>query len=240
MSDDNPFEKFNAWLLWKKEHPGGKFSEWYVTAMDHLIKAGKPVSCLGPDPTDQELMDKNAEKAMAMLMELGLSSSDRLVEYGCGSLSLARPILEYLDPGHYIGLDITDRFYSYGKARYPDLVARKQPQLAVITPEALDRVRAQQPRFVIAFAVVGHVAPGELDYFFTQFIRLLEPGAVGLVEFKEGERDFQHWYWDFTYRRSTLSAAVERAGGVVESNEKHALVRKYEEGDTGYLLIGQK
>jgi SAM-dependent methyltransferase len=48
------------------------------------------------------------EMQLNLLKELGLQKDMRFLDLGCGAVRLGLPLIEYLDPGHYVGLDVDD------------------------------------------------------------------------------------------------------------------------------------
>src|SRR5437667_11948751 len=50
--------------------------------------------------------DEHRRFQMALLKEQGLIPSHKFLEIGCGPLTGGIPIIEYLEPGNYIGIDI--------------------------------------------------------------------------------------------------------------------------------------
>ena len=50
--------------------------------------------------------EKHRRFQMTFFRERGLVPSSRLLEIGCGPLTAGIPIIEYLEPGNYVGVDI--------------------------------------------------------------------------------------------------------------------------------------
>jgi cyclopropane fatty-acyl-phospholipid synthase-like methyltransferase len=157
--------------------------ERYLAGMAKKLAAGAKHSTLGPRIRDEEYTREKAERwAERMVAEYGLKPDHLCVEYGCGSLWAAEPILRYLAPGRYIGLDITDQFYEYGRARIGDLLREKQARLGVIAPEKLKEVAALQPDFLFSRKVLPHVAEDGLARYLANVASLLTPKTVAVLD----------------------------------------------------------
>jgi SAM-dependent methyltransferase len=72
---------------------------------------------------------------MGFLLAHGLLPSDRFLDVGCGTLRGGIPVIEYLDEGHYTGIDVREIAIEEAKkelASYPQLAA-KRPRLLLST-----------------------------------------------------------------------------------------------------------
>ncbi len=61
------------------------------------------------------LWEEMGEKQLAFLVEQGLRRDDYLLDVGCGSLRGGVRFVDYLEPGHYFGLDIDGTLLEAGK-----------------------------------------------------------------------------------------------------------------------------
>lgn len=43
---------------------------------------------------------------LGLLAELGLARQTRFLDLGCGALRVGLPLIDYLEPGHYVGVDV--------------------------------------------------------------------------------------------------------------------------------------
>lgn len=146
------------------------------------LKLGRRHSTLGNDVKDEAETRRKAEQWLAYMRGLGLKPNHACVEIGCGSLWAAEPVIRYLDPGKYVGLDITDYFFSLGRRRLGTLIDKKRVELRVLTPEELTRQADRPADFVFARKVLAHVEPDELPEFMANFCRLIHSGTIGVID----------------------------------------------------------
>lgn len=159
---------------WRVLNPGGTFKEYYVGSVLDALSGQKSHATLGPITNEGSL--ERAESTAHALISLGISKSDLVVDYGCGTLRHGRTLIEYLEPSRYVGLDIDRRILDSGLAILPPgLAAKKAPILDVITDETLNRIASMRPRWVFSKGVLHHVPPTDLAEFFANISRLADP-----------------------------------------------------------------
>jgi hypothetical protein len=154
----------------------------YVDNMLKKIARGAKHSTLGPQIRDEVYTRGKAERWAERLIEVGLKPQHLCVEYGCGSLWAAEPVLRYLQPGRYYGLDLTDQFYEFGRQRIGSLLAEKQARLAVISPESLRAVAALQPDFIFSRKVLAHVKVDALPRYLANIASLMSPQTIAMID----------------------------------------------------------
>jgi hypothetical protein len=185
---------------WKTEHPEASFADFYVAdTIDKIARGKSPPYTVGLH-VDCEWAARRASRVVEMMRADGLAPNHVCVDYGCGSLWIGEALMRYLDPGRYVGLDVTDRFYEEGLARLsPEFVAEKRPVLRIISEESLEEIRAREPDYVISSEVLMHVPPDELVAFFGSIVRLAAPhtrivvtGKTGLCTSRPNPRSWRH------------------------------------------------
>ena len=146
------------------------------------IARGTEHSTLGPHIRDEDYTRGKAERWAERLIEAGLKPEHFCVEYGCGSLWAAEPVIRYLQPGSYYGLDLTDQFYKFGRERIGSLLDEKQVRLAVISPESLRAVAALQPDFIFSRKVLPHVKADALPRYLANIASLMTPKTIAVID----------------------------------------------------------
>lgn len=157
-------KKYARWLV---AHPGGSYAQYYVEETRRQIDAGMMKTAnIGLD-VDVRFMKQRAQRILEAFRHVGCQPHHVVVDYGCGSLWIGEAFMDYLAPGNYVGLDVTDNFYVEGLARFPEgYVAERRPMLRVIAPDSLREVRDRRPDFILSTGVLMHVPPeGLTDYF---------------------------------------------------------------------------
>lgn len=199
------------WRRWKRANPRGNRAIFYaLDAPRRMAKGdgqGPRTLGLGVEPA---LRQPRGEQLLAALRSVGLRPEHRLVDFGCGSLWTGEVFMSFLDPGHYIGLDVVDMYYNERLPLLPPgLAEAKRPQLKVISPAVMAEVSAQQPEFLLATAVLLHVRPRDLGTFFADLLAASGPGTRILVQhrWRRRTRRIDGSKWWHGHRRLERTAA---------------------------------
>jgi SAM-dependent methyltransferase len=154
----------------------------YARRWIRRLKLGRRHSTLGNDLKDEALTRHKAEQWLAYMRAIGLKSEHRCIEIGCGSLWAAEPIIRYLEPGKYVGLDITEYFYELGRVRLGSLLKEKRVELARMSDTEIARQAEIPADYLFARKVLAHVLPDELPDFMSICCRLLGPKTIGVID----------------------------------------------------------
>lgn len=166
-------KQFARWLA---ANPGGSYGQSYAEDARRRIDAGDSHPTLGVASVDQAAVRARAQRVLADFKRAGCRPHHVVVDYGCGSLWIGEAFMGYLDPGKYIGLDVSDTFFAEGLKRLPpDFVADRRPDVQVISEVALRDVRELKPDFIASIAVLHHVPPEDLPGYFARIVSLAGP-----------------------------------------------------------------
>ncbi len=212
------WRKRSPYLAWKLTHPTGRFSEFYLASVERRLDGGEVHPTLGGASTATERFHETGRKVFERLRAEGLCPDQRVVDYGCGSLRVGRHLIEFLEPGGYVGLDLTERFFRAGLAELdPQLVTTKRPELAVIGEEELARRAVDPPDFLISIGVVIHVPPGELDVYLGRLARLVGSTTRACISFYDDRRQRRVASLTWSWPAAELVSACARHGVAAES-----------------------
>ena len=215
-------KKFQRWLAM---HPGGSYAQFYAEDARRRIDVGASHTMLGIASVDQEAARARARRVLADFARAGCAPNHVVVDYGCGSLWIGQAFMEYLDPGNYIGLDVSDVFFAERLASMQaDFVASRRPMVQVISNAVLRAVRERGPDFILSLAVIHHVPPADLPGFFARVISLAGPQtrieighAVGFRTRWMPPRRWQHG-------RYAVRAALAPLGYVADYRPEHRIM----------------
>lgn len=120
---------------------------------------------------------QRGEFQLALLRHLGLARDDRLLDVGCGPLRGGLPLIRFLAPGHYRGVDanaslIEAAHHELGNAGLADA----RPRVTELADFALATI---DERFdvVLLFSVLNHCTPDERARFFANVKDVMREGA---------------------------------------------------------------
>lgn len=112
-----------------------------------------------------------------LLIQLGLKPDGYLIDVGCGSGRLAKPLSEYLN-GRYLGIDIVPELVRYAS----QLVGRPQWRFEVAKgltiPEA-----DHQADMVCFFSVFTHLMHEHSYLYLQEAVRVVKPGGIIVFSF---------------------------------------------------------
>jgi len=179
----SPWQKTTAWLwnAWRTATRGTPESR-YEKRVLRKIKNGELHATLGLEVRDADYTKAKAERWLGNLVELGLRPDSLCVEYGCGSLWAAEPVIQYMQPGRFLGMDITDKFYEFGAQRLGSLLAEKQVRLMVIGRDSLRDVAALRPDFIYSRKVLPHVPRRGLARYLRNIAALMNERTTVLID----------------------------------------------------------
>jgi hypothetical protein len=196
----------NYWT-WRLRHPTAPYEQYYVYRVMSKIRSGQGHPAIGPAArplrSESELLD--------FLRKHGLRAGDLTIDYGCGSLRLAPPLIDFLEPGKYWGMDIAQDFLDLGRARLSlDLAGAKRPRLDVIGDDIIRHARDERPRYIISWHVCSKVPEHRFDAYIGNITKMMTPGATALIHFPESAdlRKLTGLAW--ARPRDQVSAAVTR------------------------------
>ncbi|MFD0319132.1 class I SAM-dependent methyltransferase [Streptomyces flavalbus] len=148
------------------------------------------------------------------LLGHGLRPEHRLLEIGCGNLRAGWRFIEYLDPGHYHGVDISpdilfaaqDTLVSQGlQDRLPTLTPVRDLTLRFLPEAHFDVVHAH--------SVFSHSPLPVIEECLAHVGRVLAPGGWFDFTFDRTEGEEHHVLReDFYYRTETLTGLAARHG----------------------------
>jgi len=197
-----------SYWKWRLSHPTAPYEQYYVHRVMAKIRSGEGHPAIGP--TARPL--RNESELLDFLLKHGLRPGDLTIDYGCGSLRLAPPLIEFLEPDKYWGMDLAEDFLDLGRAYLsPDLAKAKRPRLDVIGDEVIRRARAERPRYIISWHVCSKVPENRFDAYIGNIAAMMSPGATALVHFPEAAELRKQTGLAWARPRSQVAAAVARA-----------------------------
>ena len=126
--------------------------------------------------------DEHRRFQMEMLKVQGLKPTHNFLEIGCGPLTAGIPLIDYLEPARYTGVDIRNAvldmsWREVGKAG----LSSKNPRLICSSSFASDELGDQRFDYVYSFSVLYHLSDGILNSYFETVSKRLKPSGVCLA-----------------------------------------------------------
>jgi SAM-dependent methyltransferase len=169
---------------------------------------------------------------LELLRKEGCLPSSSVLEVGCGCLNAGVPVMRYLDPVNYVGIEPNQWLLDAAMTRRSTrrLIADRQPTFLRGTDfDATELGRTFD--YVLSHSVLSHCAHHQLDQFVGNVERVLatEGRIVASVRLAEGNaygstgtadcRDSMHEEWQYQdvswFSLSTVAEAASRRGLIV-------------------------
>lgn len=164
-----------------------------------------------------------------ILRREGLESTSQVLEVGCGALHASLFLIEFLDAGHFVGLDPNEwlRETRLRRRRVRRLVQEKRARF--LTREDFDASAAGVLfDYVLAHSVLSHAAHWQLRQFMTNVAKVLAPAGriVASIRLAEGndygstgtpnKDDSRNTEWVYPgvswFKLSTVRATADEVG----------------------------
>ncbi len=134
------------------------------------------------------LWDEIGTLQFDFLVKCGLSKSDYMIDVGCGSFRGGVKFIDYLDPGHYYGIDISADLLEAGYAREiaPTGLVKRFPRtnFAATGDFRIDRF-GQKFDVALAQSVFTHLPTSYLKQCLRRIRRSMKPGGRFFVTYFE-------------------------------------------------------
>jgi SAM-dependent methyltransferase len=147
------------------------------------------------------------------LIAHGLTPDHRVLEIGCGNLRAGWLMIDYLDAGHYYGVDIANAvLFGAQETIVRQGVVDKVPYLSLVRNMHFDFLPSEYFDVVHAHSVFSHCPLPVIEECFANVGRIMKPSGFFDFTFNKSEKEFDRLREDFYYRTETLIAAAERHG----------------------------
>ena len=144
------------------------------------------------------------------LKVLGLQPHHTFLDLGCGSLRIGHHVIAYLDPGKYVGADMSSGVLDAGRAVIErEGLKDKRPRLIRTRGEVDFSFTDQTFDFIFAASVFTHLRPHMIEECLSSANKVMHPGSVFYFTFMEGDEIYA-----VTARQpvSFYEATAERCG----------------------------
>lgn len=148
------------------------------------------------------------------LLEHGLRPAHRMLEIGCGNLRAGWRFIEYLDVGHYYGVDISpDILFDAQRVLVERGLQAKLPVLTPVRDLKLGFLPDEHFDVVHAHSVFSHSPLSVIDECLGQVGRVMKPDGWFDFTFDRTEgKEYHVLGEDFYYRTQTLVRLAESHG----------------------------
>jgi len=148
---------------------------------------------------------------IGFLKEHGLQPGHRVLDIGCGTLRGGIPLIGFLEPGNYTGIDVRDEVIREGlKEVVTARLTERNPRVETV-PDLSAADLGCDYHVIWSFQVLIHMSDQILDGAVRFIARHLAPGGQGFVTVKVGPPRERSWR-EFPTVTRPLAFYVERFG----------------------------
>jgi SAM-dependent methyltransferase len=196
---------------WRLKRSSRNFSEFYRQVMADTASSADPNRAIGSFTTEHWL--EVGEMQFDYLIKHGLRPDHRLLDIGCGNLRAGWRLIEYLEPGNYVGVDLSPEIlFAAQQVVVKYELQAKRPYLQVIDGTSLAFLPSAAFERVHAHSVFSHTPLDVFERYVEQVRDLLAPGGFFDFTFLEGAREHNFLAEDFRFPADTLLDAAQRNG----------------------------
>lgn len=130
--------------------------------------------------------DSHGQRQLEFLTEQGLLPEHRLLDVGCGCFRAGRGFIDYLEPGHYFGIDANHSLIQTGyDVELSDAQRAKLPPQNLRANDRFDADFGVQFDYAIANSVFSHVSLNHVRLCLYRLGPLMAPGGSFFATFFE-------------------------------------------------------
>jgi cyclopropane fatty-acyl-phospholipid synthase-like methyltransferase len=172
---------------------------------------------------------------LELLRMNGCVPSSQVLEIGCGALVGGRPIMQFLDPNRYVGIEPNTWLIEAAKEGLPDterLLREKRPLFLDNTDFDASRT-GRRFDYVIAHSILSHAAAHQYPQFLLAVRKALVPDGVVLasIRFTDDQHrelgDSNHQEWQYpgvsTFAWDTARRIARECGYEIEWRKDYRL-----------------
>jgi SAM-dependent methyltransferase len=184
----------------------------YYRAVMRADTAKNPEAAVGSKTHDRWLA--LGQMQFDYLKSHGLTPQDRMLEIGCGNLRAGWRFIDYLDAGHYYGIDISPDILLGAQHTLADRgIQEKLPHLTLVNDLTLPFLPEGYFTVVHAHSVFSHSPLEVIEQCFEHIGRIMHTDGHFDFTFDRTEGAEHHVLWeDFYYRTETLVALAAKHG----------------------------
>jgi cyclopropane fatty-acyl-phospholipid synthase-like methyltransferase len=218
--------KYSIWFL---RTDNKRYYNYYIKRVQEKLQNSTTHPTLGENITDSKTFYETARIEKNLLLKEGLKPSHKVVDYGCGSLRLGNQLIPYLSKGNYIGLDRTDFFFNIGIKNFDDkLIKDKSPSLKVINESTIKKISELQIDYIISMAVLIHIPPKEVFYFFENIVKLMNSNTKAYIDFiTANNKIYRYAELTWYYPKSFILKKLNKLGVSCKFLELEGRDKKY-------------
>lgn len=186
-----------------------------IRGVEHSRAYGEAANAGYADRVDELLRDEEniGRTQFEFVADHGLSPSDRLLDIGCGYLRGGQYFIDYLEPGNYVGMDISRKGIEAAQDYLDDqFLAENRPMLFRNRDLAFAEFVTDSFDKAIAASVFTHLRRDDIEECLANIGRVLKPGGTFFASYFDAGGDPPQSSTVFAYNTSTFEELADQYG----------------------------
>lgn len=125
------------------------------------------------------------EQQFQFLKSLGVRPEHRLLDYGCAGLATGYWLIPYLEPGHYVGIDVGRALPARGVKRLNEAAVDRARYHVLTATDDLTELDGFSFDYIIAFSVFQYLRPEAFPFVLSRLFDLLNEGGKLCASFSD-------------------------------------------------------
>ena len=187
---------------------GVTYKEWYARTLDSFADTPR-LPCI------EGFEEKMGGNQLDYVKKQGLKPDHSLLDYGCGYLRAGIHFIQYLESGHYTGLDLSKGRIAQGERFVAKFgLLGKKPRLIASPHMDLAKLHGMTFDYIWAHGVLSHMPVEDIEFLIKNLPSLLGKDSMFLgnyTELAEGEvrmATLRHFF----FNRSVFERLCEKYG----------------------------
>jgi len=166
---------------------------------------------------------------LELLKRNGIKPHHNVLEIGCGALVLGRPLIQYLDPDRYVGIEPNTWLVNAARDHFPDMsdLFRDKKPIFLARTDFDASETGRKFDFVTSHSVLSHAPHWQLPIFFQSVAKVLGPYGVILASLRMFDAngklmdDSRHEEWQYPGASYFSIETIEREAKKVGLEAEH-------------------
>jgi cyclopropane fatty-acyl-phospholipid synthase-like methyltransferase len=159
-----------------------------------------------------------AEQHVKFMRSEGLAANHSIIDFGCGFGRTAIPLIRFLDPEKYTGVEISKERIRIAKEYVAhERLQDKNPRFVLNRNLSMPYAMDDSVDMIWALAVVSHMPMSDIKQFLSSAFRVLRRNGIVLFDYIIAEKHDKTSVKDFRYSTKAVEDAARIAGFHVAS-----------------------
>ena len=166
---------------------------------------------------------KDGEVHFNYLLSHGLKPSHSLLDYGCGVMRSGLFFAKYLDPGNYVGVDISEQRLAHGRHLMSEAGISECDYGAILVHDCrLTELKGRSFDFVWANSVLTHMPESDIRTMLAALSELLAEDGKFYFTFADADKRRRKHIKDFWYPEAEMRSIFNSAGYECQVSDHYA------------------